>query len=95
MKDNRGSEIKNVDQQKSRVFLKLTHIVKENSEIAGQLKKLTMETNLKDLGIDSISFVKIVVAIETEFEIEFEDEQLDANEFTTLSALVAYVESKI
>ena len=84
-----------MDQQKSRVFLKMTHIVKENSEIARQLEKLTLETNLKDLGIDSISFIKIVVAIETEYEIEFEDEQLDANEFTTLGALAAYVESRI
>lgn len=73
----------------------MTHIVKENSEIARQLEKLTLETNLKDLGIDSISFIKIVVAIETEYEIEFEDEQLDANEFTTLGALAAYVESRI
>jgi len=51
--------------------------------------------DLKNIGINSITFIKIIVTIETEFGIEFGDEDLDYNEFPNIQSLVNYVEAKI
>ena len=43
----------------------------------------------------SIDFVKIVIEIETEFNIEFEDEKLQFSEFPTIQSLIDYVEKRV
>jgi len=40
-------------------------------------------------------FVKIAVALETEFDIEFKDEDLDIKRFKTVGDIVCYVEDKV
>ena len=50
------------------------------------------ENNLLRLGINSIVFIKLVVEIEKEFDIEFDDEMLDYTQFNSLGMLCAYVE---
>lgn len=53
--------------------------------------KVTLETNFKNLGIDSITFVKIIISLETEFGFEFDDEKLLFSEFPTIKSLLDYV----
>jgi len=48
--------------------------------------------DLTQLGMNSISFIKMVVALEIEFDFEFEDEALDYNKFTSLNLLCSYVD---
>ncbi len=50
------------------------------------------EDNLLRLGINSILFLKLVIEIEKEFNIEFDDEMLDYTQFNSLVILCAYVE---
>ena len=45
--------------------------------------------------IDSITFVKMVVALETEFDFEFDDEMLSGSKFETMEELIDYVKQKI
>ncbi|GKU80249.1 hypothetical protein L3i20_v246460 [Paenibacillus sp. L3-i20] len=45
-----------------------------------------------DLGINSIAFIKLIVALEDEFEIEFEDMSLGTENFSTLKSLREYIE---
>lgn len=40
-------------------------------------KNITPETSLKDLGIDSLDLVEIVMQIEDELGITFEDEEIE------------------
>lgn len=50
---------------------------------------------LKNLGINSISFIKLVVIIEQKFGIEFEDDKLDFNSYDTFDSIVAYIRIKV
>lgn len=44
--------------------------------------------------VDSITFIKIVVALESEFDFEFDDEMLLITNFPTVKSMVEYVMSK-
>ena len=73
---------------------KIRAIIEENAEMQKDFSHITSDIDLKNIGINSISFIKIVVSIETEFGIEFEDEDLDYNKFPNIKSLVNYVEDK-
>ena len=56
---------------------------------------LVGDSSLAELGINSITFIEIIVAIEAEFEFEFDDEKLLFDAFPTILSFAEYVESKI
>jgi len=47
--------------------------------------------DISTLGINSIQYIKIIVAIEQEYDMEFSDESLLEGYFTSLEQLVDYV----
>ena len=47
---------------------------------------------IEDLGADSLDVVELVMALEEEFDIEIPDE--DAEQLTTVSSAVGYIEDK-
>ncbi len=47
-----------------------------------------------DLGVNSLMFVELAVAIEEEFDIEFSDEMLDVELFENVAALIDYIKSR-
>lgn len=49
------------------------------------------ETTLYDLKVNSIIFIKIIVDLETKFNIEFEDEKLLMSEFPTVKDFIDYI----
>ena len=53
-----------------------------------------LEDNLQDLDINSITFIQIIVNLESEFDFEFEDEKLLFTEFPTIKDMVDYVVSR-
>lgn len=55
---------------------------------------ITVDTLLSDLTFDSIKFIKIVVAIEREFDFEFDDEHLLFAQFPTVKSIIEYVNLK-
>lgn len=54
---------------------------------------LDENTSFKDLGADSLDVVQILVAVESTFGIELDDEQLQSIQDT--AAFIVYVESKV
>ena len=46
-------------------------------------------------AINSIAFIKIVIAIEDEFHIHFDNTMLDMKKYATLRDLCAYVEAQV
>lgn len=50
---------------------------------------------LSNLGINSLTYIKIVVEIESQFGFEFEDEDLNYEKFKTINDIVCYVESNL
>lgn len=56
---------------------------------------ITPETRLKDISLDSLSFIEAIVNIEQTFDIEFEEDCFDVYEWDKIADLVLYVEGKI
>lgn len=50
--------------------------------------------NLIELGMTSLSFVKLIVVLETEFNIEFDDDDFLMDKFEFLDDFVSYVQKK-
>jgi acyl carrier protein len=58
-----------------------------------EAEKLTPDADLiKDLDVDSIDVVELVMALEEEFDIEIPDE--DVENLTTLGKISAYIDEK-
>ncbi len=55
-------------------------------------KEVTNESNLKDLGIDSLDLVEIVLQAEDDFGITFTDEEL--NSFKTVNDVCKVLDKK-
>lgn len=50
-----------------------------------------LEDKLQGLDINSITFIQIIVALESEFDFEFEDEKLSFTEYPTIKDMVDYI----
>lgn len=55
---------------------------------------ITMDYKLKEIGFNSITFIKMVISVEDTFQFYFEDEMLDYNRYETLWDISDYVHSK-
>ena len=64
------------------MLLKIKRIVEDNLEV--QLGDDQLEADLTELGMQSILFIKIVVALENEFECEIPDSKMIMKEMNTL-----------
>ncbi|EJP6473309.1 acyl carrier protein [Clostridium sp. FAM 1755] len=69
---------------------------KIKSTIAEQLsideEEITMESSfIDDLGADSLDIVELIMALETEFDLEIPDE--DAEKISTVGDVVNYIKS--
>ena len=53
------------------------------------------ETEIKAISLDSLSFVQLIVNLETEFKIEFKDEQLNIYDYATVKDIIGTVEGRI
>ncbi|NGP62436.1 non-ribosomal peptide synthetase [Paenibacillus thiaminolyticus] len=76
------------------VLSKIKAIIRANAEIALPREEIGPHSHLSDLGIHSITFIKMIVALETAFDFEFPSEDIDAAKYVTVQDVVAYVESK-
>ena len=65
------------------------------ANLDSKIDNVTLETAFAGVGVDSITFITIVVALEGEFDFEFDDEKLLITEFPTIRAMINYVESKV
>lgn len=50
-----------------------------------------MDTDFASINLDSITFIKTVVALECEFDFEFDDEMLLMDRLPTVKSMVEYV----
>ncbi len=68
----------------------IKQIFKEKIEIE-IFDEASFDTDLISLGLNSLTFIKLLVSIETRFDIEFEEEFLDFNYLSNLNQLVDYI----
>lgn len=82
--------------QREEICEKLKEIVLRNID-REQLpdERLDFDVDLKTIGIKSIQFMKLIVAIEQEFDFEFDDEGLLAENYYCLNDIAAYIGSRV
>ena len=51
-------------------------------------------TNLRELGLNSLLFIKFVVRLEVEFDVDFDDESMDIDTFITINDIAKYIEER-
>lgn len=56
-----------------------------------EIEEVSPDTPLVDLGLSSIDFIKLVVAIEDQYDIQFDDNDLDPGQFVKVSDIYQYV----
>ena len=70
---------------------RLLAIIKETINVTDDIL-IDENTNLtNDLHFGSLDFIKLVVKIENEYDIEFDDDFLDFNKFNRFSDLAKYI----
>lgn len=69
-------------------------ILQKNVSLIVPLESIHEDNLLADIGLNSISFIKVVVEIENKYQIEFLDEDLDSNRFFTVGSIINYVIEK-
>jgi acyl carrier protein len=74
--------------------LKLREILKGYLYFTASVEEIDSDTNLEEYGLDSFIYLRLVVAIENEFQIEFDDEALDFRNFSTIKSLASYIAEK-
>ena len=53
------------------------------------------DTTLMEMGIDSVEFITMVIALEEEFNVRFEDMQLVYDNYSTVGQFVSVVQQTI
>ena len=71
----------NIQERLAKIFIKYNNAT------------LAKETSLKELGLDSLDLVEVMMEIEEEFSIQFEDEEMIS--LKTIGDVFALIESKI
>lgn len=74
----------------NKVFAAIYSTISE--KITGEV---SLDTDFTSIGMDSITFIKTVVAIEGEFGFEFDDEMLAITNLPTVKSMIEYVETKV
>jgi len=63
-------------------------IIVESLELSIDFNDIKNDAKLIELNINSINFIKLIVELETAFDIEFDIDSLDIRDFETVEDLV-------
>lgn len=70
-------------------------MLRENLDDSSELDTLNHDEDLSVLGVNSMTFIKLVIAAEMEFGLSWGDDDLDFRHFSTINNIVNYVSSTI
>ena len=74
---------------------KIREILKENLAAPEVVDAMADDGDLTQIEINSITSIKIIVALEDTFQIEFDNDMLDLQNFHTICDLTKYIEAKV
>ena len=78
---------------KDQITKKLEEVILEEMP---ELDSVNMNASMvKEYGINSISLIRLIVAAEKKFDVEFDDYELDLSAYDTFADLAAAVAGKI
>jgi acyl carrier protein len=76
------------------IELKVKEVLKESIEFKDKtdIDRLGPEDDLLVMGMNSITFLKVIVALEDAFDIEMDEDQLNIENFRTINLVVSAIE---
>lgn len=69
---------------------KILEIISENLPADVSVEQLSREKDLSKFDLNSITYIKIIVALEETFDVEFDDDELDIKSFQTIDDFVGH-----
>ncbi len=70
----------------------LSFIIATVTEYMDESINIEYDTDISEININSILFVQLVLKIESEFDVEFDDAMLITSKYKTIGDVVSYVE---
>ncbi|MBE1555427.1 phosphopantetheine-binding protein [Sporosarcina limicola] len=74
-----------------KLLIEVIEVLKKHVE-KNQKDSITELSNLQDLGIDSLNNIKVILSIESKFDVEFSEE--DAANISTVEDLIKFIKGK-
>jgi acyl carrier protein len=75
------------------MFAIIQRLIDQEAELAIQAANLTPRANLYDLGLTSFDAVRLLVAVERAFKIEFQRERLNRESVASIEAIAKAVQA--
>lgn len=72
---------------------KIMELVRQSCAL--EEENIRLDTKLNEISLDSLSFISLIVNLEQEFDMEFDDEELNIYDWETVQEIVNLVEEKI
>lgn len=70
---------------------KVINLLRDNVDDPSALDQLGLDDDLSALGINSLTFIKLVIATEMEFGVAWKDDDLDFRNFSSINAIMQYI----
>ncbi|EPR10458.1 non-ribosomal peptide synthetase [Ruminiclostridium papyrosolvens] len=77
------------------IELKIKEMIRDTVDGITAIEQIDVNNQLTEVGINSITYIKIVVLIEGQFNFEFGEAELNNGRFSIIKELIDYVESMI
>jgi acyl carrier protein len=74
---------------------KLNSIINKKIVLSKPLEEIGESEDLTEYGLNSISAIRLIIAIEEEFGFKVNDEDLTIDKFNTISNISSYIQSKV
>jgi acyl carrier protein len=71
---------------------KVKKVLKENLELDMEIEKIGIEEDLVVKGMNSIKFLKVIVALEEAFDIDIDEDEFNIENFRTIKNLISTIE---
>ena len=85
--------MKNTDKQQ--ILKYLIELFEEYTDSDIPEKKVTIASSIKEMEMDSVDLIKIILSIEEEFDIEFNDEELLLESIHSIEDMADFIVEKI
>lgn len=70
---------------------KVVALLRDNVDDPAALDNLGPDDDLSSLGINSLTFIKLVIATEMEFGVAWKDDDLDFRNFSSINSIMQYI----
>lgn len=82
------------DYEEHEIEARVKTIIRASIDIQIQEDSINLKNRFSDFGIDSLLYIKIVVLIENEFGLKFDDDALNMETFSDIQSFITYIVSK-